>query len=170
MRRAALASGVFVLCLVVAVLNAPRGGGAQDAESDRLSALETQVAEQAKDIASLQKRVKKLEKPTVETTSSDAGANGGGVPIAIGGEGPDGVQVELKAGTYQIDASVHIAGLNERVLLFIEPPGVIVFDEMATQGEWSGTGEFTLEKDATCTVFFQKTTVGSAWTVILTPK
>lgn len=97
------------LLVAVAAWTSPRGGEAQDTDTTRIDALETQVAEQGTTLVALEGRVAGLEGPAPTTIDArEASPTAAGVLIVDGSGTTVTDPFALSPGNYKVTAEVNV--------------------------------------------------------------
>jgi hypothetical protein len=171
------ATFIFTLAIALAMFALiPNGAPAQDAIDERVSALETQVAQQADEIGDLQDRVEVLEGDSKGSTSTGRDAqtekSGAGNSITISGNG-DTVSdtFVLAPGNFKVSASVDVKGDFDgfAVWIYIDGSKDLLFNELIDQnGTW--TGSAILDAGAGGEAYFAVENTDSTWTLTVESK
>jgi hypothetical protein len=149
---------------------------AQDQTDDRLTALETTVAEQGEDISSLRNRVRALEDAasTTGNTSDDGDGDGGGVPaggVTVSGTGSFVSDTfQLAAGRYKVSATVEVTDFDGFSVTVYAPDGDrdLLFNEIIDEGgTWTGSAVY--DAPATGEYFVEVSNTTSSWSLVFEP-
>jgi hypothetical protein len=160
----------LVLATVFAALSLP--ADAQDTTAGRLSAVETEVADKATQVAGLHKRVKRLEQVVLTpqaTTNGGSAANSqprtnGELP-AISGTGTTvSEKFNLGAGRYKVTATLQVSDFSGFICELYGPGDFDenLFNELIdTPGTW--TGSTVVQIPASGEFFVQVSNTDASW-------
>jgi hypothetical protein len=157
---------------IIAFMLLPNRAPAQDAIDERVSALETQVALQAGEIADLQDQVDQLvanqSNPSANAPSGESGAVNATTFSGTGEMVSD--KFVLSPGNHKVTASVDIeSGFDGfAVWVYIDGEKDLLFNETIDEnGPW--TGSAILDAGNGGEAYFEVENTDSAWSLIVEP-
>ena len=164
-----LAGLVVVGALAVAAfaVNLSTPADAQDRTAERVSILETQVADQAADISSLRKRVRALEDAAKGTTGEEPDQPSGSAPTLSGTGETVSDKFTLQGGRYKVSATVDVDDFDGFAVTVYGPGDgdqELLFNEIIdSSGPWTGSAVFDSQGGGT--FYVEVSNTSSPWTL-----
>jgi hypothetical protein len=167
-------SGLLIVLGLIVGTFALAPADAQDATADRVTALETSVADQQDEISGLRKRVKRLEAVVLTPqTGSDEGPppQAGDGTVELSGTGIGVTEgFALSPGRYRVKATVQTAGFTGFALILYGSDDFedLVFNEIVEEpGTWEGQAVVEIETAGEYFAEIQNTE--ATWTIVFEP-